>query len=279
MKKIIVAVDGLKYSTSAIKYAIKLATENDGHLVGIFLEDFTYHSFKMHEVMANSELTVCKKVLEERDEETRRQSVNRFINACSAAHLNFSVHHDRNIALQDLIHESLFADLLIVDVTETLTHYTEKTPTHFLRDLLTQVHCPVLIVPPNYSQPKKVFLLYDGEPPSVNAIKSFSYVLPSLSALDTEVLTVRSHRDNNHLPDHRLFREYVKRHFPNLASLVLIGSPEEEVLIHLKEQRHAVVVLGAYTRGLFSRMIRNSMADALMRDLNVCLFIPNPKVS
>jgi hypothetical protein len=59
---------------------------------------------------------------------------------------NIAYTHDRNIAIQELKHESIYT-LLIIDSKETLTHYTEKLPTRFIRDLLSDAQCPVLIVP------------------------------------------------------------------------------------------------------------------------------------
>ena len=81
------------------------------------------------------------------------------------------------ISLPELLHESIYADLLIIDSKETLTHYEEEVPTRFIRDLLTDVQCPVLLVPQKYKPVKKIVLLFDGEPSSVHAIKMFSYIL------------------------------------------------------------------------------------------------------
>ena len=60
MKKIIAALDGLKYSESVVKYAVYLAKQNSSHLVGVFLEDFTYHSY-------HSEVPVATRIKETKD--------------------------------------------------------------------------------------------------------------------------------------------------------------------------------------------------------------------
>ena len=73
-------------------------------------------------------------------------------------------------------------------------------------------------------------------------------------------------------------REFMRRHYPKAEFTVLTGVPEEEIVIHLEEQeKHMLVVLGAYRRGFISRWIRQSMADILMEELNVCLFIAHNK--
>lgn len=54
MNKIIAAIDGLKFSDSTVQYAVQLARETNAHLVGVFLDDFTYHSYKIYELVSKS---------------------------------------------------------------------------------------------------------------------------------------------------------------------------------------------------------------------------------
>lgn len=279
MKKIIAAIDGLKYSESTAQYAIKLARQNDAYLVGVLMEDFTYHSYKIYELVGDQGVSVERMSrFEKNDRELREESATKFKEACATTGVNFSVHHDRNIAIRELLHESIFADLLIIDSKETLTHYEENKPTRFIRDLLSQAQCPVLIVPQKYEPLEKIVLLYDGEPSSVTAIRSFSYLLPSLKKLETEIISVTSPKQNLHVPDNRLMKEFMKRHFPNAVYSVLQGMPELEILRHLKAQeKSTMVVLGAYGRGMVSRWMRASMADKLMQELKMPLFITHSR--
>ena len=279
MKKIIAAIDGLKYSESVTKYAINLAKQSSSHLVAVFLEDFTYHSYKTYEVLGDDRVsTGARERLEEQDKEAREESLARFKKDCQQAGINYSIHHDRNIAIRELLHESIYADLLVIDSKETLTHYEEIIPTRFVRDLISEVQCPVLIVPQEYRPINKLVLLYDGEPSSVYAIRTFSYVLPTLKQLDTEVISVKHDNETGHVPDNRLMKEFMKRHYPNAEYTVLNGDPEEEIVIHLEEQEtNMLIVLGAYRRGMVSRWFRRSMADTLMEELNACLFIAHNK--
>jgi hypothetical protein len=179
---------------------------------------------KMYELITeNGALESTVRQLEEKDKKTREASVKKFEKACSEAGVSFSLHHDRSIALQQLLHESIYADLLIIDSKETLTHYEEEIPTRFIRDLLTEVQCPVLLVPAKYEPIKKLVLLYDGEPSSVHAIKMFSYIMESLKPLPTEVITVKAMKKDLHVPDNRLMKEFMKRHFPAANFTVLKG--------------------------------------------------------
>ena len=165
MNKIIAAIDGLKFSESTVKYAIAFAKQTKSHLVGVFLEDFTYHSYKIFELVSDEGVSQQRmRILEDKDIDTRSASVERFEEVCQEAGVDFSIHHDRNIAIQQLLHESIYADLLVIDRKETLTHYEEKFPTRFVRDLLSNVQCPVMIVPSQYRMIDSYVMLYDGEP-------------------------------------------------------------------------------------------------------------------
>ncbi len=279
MKKIIAAFDGLKFSESTKEYSMQLAAATNAHLTGVFLDDFTYTSYKIYDLVAKEGVSDEKlRAYEEKDKITRAAAAVRFEEACRKAGLTYNIHHDRHIALRELLHESIYTDMLIIDGKETLTHYEEKPPTRFIRELLTDIQCPVLLVPPKYTPIEKITLLYDGEPSSVHAIKMFSYMLPSMKHLPTEVISVKEFYTDLHLPDNKLMKEFMKRHYPNAEYTVLKGLAETEIINHLKEEKkQALVVLGAYRRGTVSRWFRQSMADVIMKELKVPLFIAHNK--
>jgi nucleotide-binding universal stress UspA family protein len=106
----------------------------------------------------------------------------------------------------------------------------------------------------------------------------FSYTLSSLDDIPVEVLSVNSTKESLHVPDNKLMKEFMKRHFPMALYTVLRGLPETEIVSYLKEQRdNPLIVLGAYRRGMVSRWFRSSMADVLMSDLKLPLFIAHNK--
>jgi nucleotide-binding universal stress UspA family protein len=276
MKKIIAAIDGLKYANNIQQYAIETARLNDAFLTGVFLDDFTYNSYKIYDLITKE--GVSEKDIRQysvRDRETRQQTVLAFEEACRQTGIPYNVHHDKNIALQELLHESIFADLLIISNSETFSHHEEQAPTRFIRDMLPDVQCPVLLVPKEYKPVEKLVFLYDGDPSSVYAIKMFTYLFPALKNLPAEIVAVKGHYEDLHLPDNHLMKEFIKRHFPEATFTVLRGEASLEIIQHLKKQSHEqlLLVLGAYNRGSLSRWLKHSMADALMRELQVPLFI------
>jgi hypothetical protein len=280
MKKIIAAFDGLKFSGSTCEYAIYMAQQTGAHLVGVFLEDFTYNSYKIHELVyaKGGVIGAAKRKLDKIDTKTRGAAVGRFEDRCHEAGIEYSIHRDHNVAIKEMLHESIFADLVIIDSSETLSHHQEHIPTEFIRDLLVHVQCPVLIVPHHFNPIEQLVILYDGEPCSVHATKMFSYSLSALKRFPTEVVSVNPARASLHVPDNKLMKEYMKRHFPSAGYTILRGLPETEITGYLKKQgAGSLIILGAYQRGMISRWLRASLADALMKDVKVPLFIAHNK--
>lgn len=275
MKKIITAFDGLKYSLSTRDYTVYLAKQTSMHVVGVFLDDAAYSSYKLYDLIAKGGPAEEKlKELEEKDRVTRMEAARDFEKVCEDHGVELSIHHDKKIAIRELKHESIYADLVIIDSKETLTHYSEKPPTRFVRDFLEDTQCPVLLVPQKYKPFHKIVLLYDGEPSSVFAIKMFSYLLPQLKHLPTEVISVNPLVSSLHLPDNKLMKEFMKRHYPKATYTVMTGFAEDEIVKHLKQsEENCLVVLGAYRRGTVSRWFRQSMADVLMKEVKLPLFI------
>lgn len=275
MNKIIAAIDGLKFSESCADYAIEIARQTKSHLLAVFLEDFTYHSYKIQELVGEEGVSERKlHLLQDQDTSARDGAILYFEELCRNAGVNYSFHRDRNIAIRELLHESVFGDLLVIDRKETLTHYEEPIPTRFIKDLLANLQCPVLVTPEKYRPIEKVLFLYDGDPSSVYAIKMFNYILPGLNSIPVEILSVKSENQNMHLPDNRLMKEFMKRHYPDAEFTVFKGDPREEIVGYIKHLKVNVLIgLGAYQRGMVSRWFRQSMADFLMKETNCPLFI------
>ena len=99
-------------------------------------------------------------------------------------------------------------------------------------------------------------------------------MLPSLKQTPTEVISVKSGNQTRMVPDKNLMKEFMKRHFPQATYSVFKGLPEIAIVNYLKKQKGTpVVILGAYRRSTVSRWFRASMADVLMSDLKLPLFI------
>ena len=278
-KKFLAVFDGYKFSKSTLEYAIQLAKQSNAYLIGVFLDEFIYRSYNALSVMKTyKDSEELLKKMDEKDKKKRDEAVLQFEKACGKAEVHYAIHRDTNIALQELKHESIFADLIIINENETFNRFTEKPPTRFIRELLTDVQCPVIVVPKTFKPIDKIVLLYDGGPSSVYAIKMFSYLLGDMINASIEVLTTKDKTGGSHLPNNKLMREFIKRHFPKAEYILKRGNAEEQISGHLRyHKENELVVLGAYRRSELSRFFKTSMADTLMKELDTPLFIAHNK--
>jgi len=279
MKKISAAFDGLKFSKGTMEYAIRVAAESKALLSGVFLDSFLYHSFGLYDMVGKKGVSEVKlKHLLDKDEEARLKAATAFTKTCKKAGVTSTVHHDENFAIPDLVRESIYSDLLLISPDETFSHLAEDRPTRAITDLLEHVQCPVMIVPQEYKPIEKVVLLYDGKPSSVFAIKMFNYMMAWMQGTETEIISVTDPADEQELPDGKLIREFIECHYPASTYTLLKGNAEEEIVTYLKTlSPNILIVLGAYRRGTVSRWFKTSMADILMKEINVPMFIAHNK--
>ncbi|HEY9000722.1 MAG TPA: universal stress protein [Mucilaginibacter sp.] len=272
-KKFLAICDGLKYSTATTTYAIELAKMANAYVAGTFLDDFTYHSHSLKS-RSYSKLLAERKELVAHDTLSRQESVEQFKKSCNEAGVEHIVHHDKSIALREAIHESAYADMLILSKNETFTQYEQHAPSTFVKEILAGSECPVMVVPTEFKPINKIIMLYDGESPSVYAIKQFSYLFPNMRQLPVEVITIKSYESDRHVPEGKLIKELMNRHFTEVVYTIVQGDPERAIIEQLKYRQHdELIVLGAYERGDISRWLKPSMADLLLTELKAPLFI------
>jgi len=275
MKKIIAAFDGLRFSESTLEYAIYLAKQYNAHVTGVFLHESTKFGYTLYETMVSQSSTGRNIVneIDKTDAETLHEVTGIFESRCQAAGVPYTVHRDRKNAVKELVHESIFADLMLIDAWETFSYIDVQLPGWFIRNILHEAQCPVMVVPKKFNPLTKIVFLYDGTPSSMHAIKMFSYILPATREIPTELLCAKHAESSLHLPDNTLLKEWMKRHFPHTEYKVLKGNEKELVALLAHEAPGVLVVAGAYHRSHLSMWFRQSLANLLMRETTAPVFI------
>ncbi|WP_440134977.1 universal stress protein [Chitinophaga sancti] len=276
MKKILAVFDGLKFSDSTLQYAVKMGIQHNAVITGVFLEDPTYTSRGIYQLYSEKEYALDSvKELVREDRQARDAAVDRFEAACKEAGISYLIHRDKELAIADLIKESRYADLLLMNAGESMTRYTEDSPTHFVREILAGTKCPVLVLPQHFTDIKRVYWLFDGSPVSIHAFKMFSYLLPVLSGLPFDVISAD-------LPEtvryNEMVKELVSLHAPQARYHYLKGQAELEIPLFMrKQEKESLIILGAYQRSALSMVFKASMADILVKEHQWPLFIAHNK--
>lgn len=276
MNKVIAALDALKLSESTLDYSIYAAKEFNSHIVAAFLEEMVYHSRpgsdnEKYGYTDWSEVDTATK----KEEQIRTDAKKRLQKKFDAEGIHYSIHRDKVFALQSLIEESQYADMIIIDENENFSSWDASKPSQFIKNVLSATHCPVMVVPAEFKPIEKFVFAYDGSPLSVFAIKQFSYLFPVTPRQQVEILMVTDEKHTNHFPNQHLLKELLKRKYTTVLQSIIKSSDSDEALVkHLQtENKNCMLILGAYQRSSFSRWLYQSKADTLIAEVEIPLFI------
>src|SRR5215213_5801826 len=90
------------------------------------------------------------------------QSIELFEQSCSQNNIEYKVHRESSQwNLDDLATESRFADLLVVSEELFYADADSDQPNGFLKRLLRESECPVMLVPEDFREVKKIIIAFD----------------------------------------------------------------------------------------------------------------------
>lgn len=271
MKKIIIAFDGKHFSEGAMQMAEWINEKQTVLMTGVFLSPIDYREVIGYSGMGMG-LPVMMPPFEE-DDILVSSSIRKFEDRCRKQGFEYRVHKDTDLfALQELIRETRFADLLILSSELFYENIEKEQPNEYLRRTLHGSECPVMVVPEQFIRPFSLMLTYDGKASSVFAIRQFAYLFPELCEMETLLVSEEEESDSD-MPTGELIRELSARHFPNLTLNNMPGINKEEFIKWIGEKRGSLIVTGAYGRGEMSSVFRKSFVSSLIRQHRNPIFI------
>ena len=181
----------------------------------------------------------------------------------------------RGVALKEIVRESRFADLLLIDRETSLNNLFDADVPGFIKDVPSDAQCPVLVLPEKTGVFKEVVFTYNGSYSSVYAIREFMQLFPHFNGKKATVIYVPE-KGIPIIPNEQLLNEYLRFYFDDVTFMVLNGLPDAEIRRYLQDKKDCVAVMGAYGRNTFSRFFNPGNARNMMRMLNVPLFITHP---
>jgi hypothetical protein len=271
MKKIILALDGEHFPHGAFEFAKSINEQNRILLAGVFLSPVDYSKLLAFTGMEG--IAIMPEWLDrEGDEVIASRNIKVFEDACITGGIEYRVHKDIDMmAISSLIEESRFADVLLVSSDLFYTNVQKDQPNFYLEEVLKKAECPVILVPEKFQAPGQTILAYDGNESSVFAIKQFAYLFPELAKNETILLSVTGQQQE--LPEYSLIAELAARHYPQLKMLSLPLSNRNEFTHWLSQQPDSYIVMGSFSRSLFSQLFKKSFAGPVIQEIKMPIFI------
>ncbi|SFW85222.1 molybdopterin-binding domain-containing protein [Chitinophaga sancti] len=273
MKKILFVADALDLHLENLDFAGYITGLAQSKLLAIFLENDESEmrtDSMIRTAAVNAGLNVTEEPISLK-QHTCDTNIQRFKAACENKGIVCAVHRDRGNPLAELIVESRYADLILLNVGTSFTANREDTPSDFVKDVLSHAECPVVIMPPSFEGINELVFTYDGKAASIHAIKQFTYLFPQFNDLKTVVISINPEDVG---PEERYkFREWMHAHYNYLDFLSTEGNVEMGLVELLFERDKAFIVMGAYGRNMISNFLRPSHANSVIKVISEPVFI------
>ncbi|MFC0775015.1 hypothetical protein [Terrimonas alba] len=272
MKKILLAFDGSNFSKGVLDYTRVLNEKNPILLIGAFLPQVNYVSLFSNSASGMGGPWVAPS-FEGENAEAIQKNIEHFESFCSRNQIEFRVHKDFNdFALPELKKETRFADLLVISSETFYGNIETIEPDIYLKEVLYNLECPVVLTPENFEFPTCNILAYDGSESSVYAIKQFAYLFPELIDNKT-ILIYAKEKGGEEFPDEANIEELAARHFSDLTLTRLESDPEKYFNTWLMEHGNSILVSGAFGRSGISRLFHKSFVSGIISDHKIPVFI------
>jgi hypothetical protein len=205
--------------------------------------------------------------------QTIENNIDHFNRICEANDILSTIVRDERKPVHEVLKESRFADLMIVDADMTFRKDPDIIPSLFLRRMLHNIACPMLVVPREYEEEiNEIIFAYDGTASSMFAMRQFTYLFPQWSSCKLVIVNAND-RDEADIILPLQMKEWLEAHYASFLYEELHGKRLGILLDYLTPRKNAIVVMGAYGRGGVSRLLRESSADVLLNKTGLPLFI------
>jgi hypothetical protein len=276
MEKILLAIDAENLDMPALEFACYLGRLTHSKITGVFLENLVANETPVMKSLQGEkypdwELDENSPEYQDKRKKTEK-NITLFKEACDKRYTRCNVHRDRNVPALEIIEESRFADVIIIDAATSFNRRFEGLPTNFVKDVLKDAECPVIIAPESFNGIDELIFTYDGSRSSVFAIKQFTYLFPELIDKKTIVLQVNEKGIWADEDKHN-FGEWLQNHYSSLGFEALAGDSNDKLFDYLFKKKNVFIVMGAYGRSSLSRFFHRSHADRLIRTVTQPLFI------
>lgn len=276
MEKILLAINAVDPDTNALDFACYLARLTKSKITGVFLENFVAE--EMPVLKQKDGITYMNWEVDEKADDYKEKmaiienNIAFFKERCTSLGVSYGIHLDRGVPIFELIDETLFADLLVVDAKTSINLHYEESLSEFVRHILKKAKCPVIIAPENFDVTDEIIFTYDGSASSVFAIKQFTYLFPQLQNRKVRVLQINETGEWKE-QDKLKLQEWLKDHYAQFELEAVKGNSDNKLFDYLYPKKNLFLVMGAYGRNTLSQFFKPSHADLLIKTISQPIFI------
>jgi hypothetical protein len=269
MKKLLLPIEGDRYPQELLDFVGTLQPLAPVLLTAAFVPESDYISMA---VLRERPASKLRSVYEDEDRMVQ-QNRGRMEQFCQLHDIRLTVHEDReDFALPCLHKESRYADLMLLEIAHFFEEMDSKQPNEWMKEMLRQSECPVLLLPDNPVLPGELILAYDGSAASVFAIRQFAYLFPEFCRVQATLVYVSDSWDAI-IPEEEAIHELCSLHFKKLRILKLQMKSADFYDTWIGMMTNPWLVTGSFGRRALSEAFSKSFSTELIRQHRVPVFI------
>lgn len=276
MKRILFLTNAYKLSSRSMDFAAFICRLNKSSLTGIFLsgEPQSHRAMAIlrEEIACAGVEVTATRPLNEIKQECIQRTVEHFEKICVGQGIRQDTMLIADQQLERLLLECRYADLLLIDPVLGLGEATQMLPASFIRNLLSQAECPVMMMPERFDGLNEIVFTYDASPSSVFAIRQFTSMFPGLGNRPLVVLTAGADTRINP-EEHAKLKNWLDFHYSNVSYHDVRENSRIGLLEYVLGKENIIIVMGAYGRSGWSAFFSSSHADPMLKYISKALFI------
>lgn len=273
MEKILLVINARSPDVFSIDFACRIANLAQTKLTGLFIENLYFEYIPVDALEGPSYFNTVSKITNTMVAVDTDQSIRLFKEECLRKGIKPEVYVDKGEPIQEIIFESRFSDLLIIDPELSFYNREEPLPSHFVKEILARAECPVLLAPEKFENIEEIVFCYDGSASAVFAIKQLTYLLPEMQDRKVMLLEVSTKSEQEFTEGHRRMMDWLRSHYHSVYYHSLKGDVKDELFHYFFKREKILIVIGAYGRSMLSNFFRKSSADVLIRTVDMPIFI------
>lgn len=258
MKKIVAALDPMDNPWPVITFATHFA-KNDGaslHLVFLTLPEDVDYNYPFPNDLSAAEDFSDRQNITDSNAQLIEDNIRLFKQECESSQIIFI--SEKNISVEELIKKTEDADILVAD-----------EGTGFLKKVLSHIHCPALIAGEDHL-PEKVVLMFNNSDNSKFAIESYLSLLTQFQNLPTYLFSINPDDEK----ENENYLNNLKSSFADISLNVLHGNEEKQMENFMSGMSgNILVIMGAFGRNEISRFFHKSLANSVMKEKRISLFV------
>ena len=279
MKRILLTLDALEINQNTLDFAIYIGRLTGSKITGVFLEDLVSENKII--VKDGYDATYVVWGPDETNPEYQakldriQNNMNLFRDYFIKRETECDIICEKGMPAREIIRESRFADLIIMNAQTCFKKSFRGSPTTFETQILKAAECPVIIAPKSFSPIDEIILCYDGSRSSFYSIKQFDYLFPEFGQTKVVLLTVNK-MGTPILPEDEKLREWLFKRYAHIHFDFRYGKARDELYYYLLQKNNCLVIIGAFGRNSISRLFKKTTVEKILKTTNLPIFITHP---